>query len=59
MKKQKKLYVVTTGEYSDKQVRIICETREMAEKFCEKLDKKDVFNWHDEITEYNLNEEIK
>ena len=48
----KKIYVVTSGEYSDYSIQRVYSTKQMAEEFCDRYD--DDFR----IEEYNLDEDL-
>lgn len=55
MDEQKKVYLITAGEYSDYGVVAVCSTREKAEHFCEVLNRNGgVYGDQAEIEEYPI-----
>jgi hypothetical protein len=51
----KKVYVITSGSYSDYGIVMICDTRESAEKAVELYDKSSTSSMEFDIEEWNMN----
>lgn len=54
-----KIYVVTSGEYSDYKIEVIYSTREMAEEYANKHNKLKKYGSADEVTEFELDTPIE